>query len=261
MPRQRLRDIEIYYEVSGHGPPVVLIHGLGSSGRDWELQVPAFREEYRVLTFDLRGHGQSDKPPGPYSIPLFAGDTAELMQCLDLAPAHVVGISLGGMIGLQLAVSTPHLVRSLTVANAGPEFVVRTGRDRLQVLQRKLIVDLLGMRKMAQVLSKRLFPKPEQEDLRRQFVQRWSENDLRAYKDAMRAIVGWSVTEHLSEIQCPTLVLAADQDYTPVAVKEAYAARLPNAELVVIRDSRHATPVERPEEFNREVLAFLSRQG
>jgi 3-oxoadipate enol-lactonase len=261
MPRLHLRDVELCYEVEGHGPPLVLIHGLGSSGRDWELQVPAFREQYQVLTFDLRGHGRSDKPPGPYSIPLFAGDTAELIQCLSLGPAPVVGISLGGMIGLQLAVSRPDLVRSLTVANAGPEFVVRTTRDRLQVLQRKLIVELLGMEKMAQVLSKRLFPKPEQDDLRRQFVQRWSENDPRAYKDAMRAIVGWSVTKQLPGVQNPTLVIAADQDYTPVSVKEALAACLPNAELVVVHDSRHATPVERPEEFNQAVLDFLSRHA
>jgi len=261
MPNLQLRDVELYFQIKGQGQPVVFIHGLGSSARDWQWQVPALRKRYQVVTFDLRGHGQSGKPRGPYSVALFAADTAELIERLDVAPAHVVGISLGGMIGLQLAVSAPGLVRSLTVVNAGPGFVIRTVRDRLKVLQRQVIVRVLGMRKMGEVLSQQLFPKPGQEDLRRLFVERWAENDPRAYRDSLRAAVGWSITEHLESIQCPTLVIAADQDYTPVAAKEAYVARMPRAELVVIADSRHATPVERPEEFNQALMAFLARQG
>ncbi len=261
MPKLKVRDVELYYEVTGQGQPLVFIHGLGSGARDWEYQVPVFCEQYQVVAFDLRGHGQSDKPPGPYSIAQFADDTAALMEGLDLGPAHVAGISLGGMVALQLAVSHGGLVRSLTVVNAGPEFIVRTGKERLQVLQRQLIVRLLGMRKMGEVLSQRLFPKPGQEDLRRLFVERWAENDPRAYRAAMQAIVGWSVADRLDGIECPTLVIAADQDYTPVAAKEAFVARLPHAELVVIADSRHATPVERPDEFNAALLAFLSRQA
>ena len=93
------------------------------------------------------------------------------------------------------------------------------------------------------------------------FVERWAENDKRAYIDSMRAIVGWSVADHLGTIRCPTLVIAADEDYTPVSLKEAYVAKMPQAELVVIADSRHATPVERPEQFNEALMAFLSRQA
>ncbi len=261
MPKLYVCDINLYYEVNGQGHPILFIHGLGSSTRDWEQQVPLFSKHYQVVTFDTRGHGKSDKPPGPYNISLFATDTAELIKGLDLPPPHIVGISLGGMIALQLAVSVPDLVKSLTIVNAGPEFIVRTIKEHLLVLQRQFIVRLLGMRKMGEVLSKRLFPKPEQEKLRRLFVERWAENDPRAYRDAMRAIVGWSVTDLLSTIQCPTLVIAADQDYTTVALKEAYVARMPRAELEVISDSRHATPVEQPEKFNKALMAFLLRQA
>lgn len=260
MPQMHIRGIDLYYETTGQGQPILFIHGLGSSTRDWELQVTFFSKHNRAVTFDVRGHGRSEKPPGPYSILQFAADTAGLIQALGIAPAHVVGISLGGMIAFQLAADAPNLVRSLVIVNAAPEFVVRTFQDRFQVFQRQLIVRLLGMRKMAEVLGKRLFPKPEQEDLRRLFVDRWVENDPRAYREAMQAIVGWSVTDRLSTVSCPTLVIAADQDYTPVAVKEAYVAQMPRAELVVIKDSRHATPVEWPDQFNEAVAAFLSRQ-
>jgi len=261
MSKLHVRDIDLYYEIAGQGQPILFIHGLGSSSRDWEPQVAFFAKHYQVVTFDVRGHGQSGKPPGPYSIPLFATDTAELIKSLGIAPAHVVGISMGGMIAFQLAVSAADLVRSLVIVNSGPEFILRTFKERIGGLQRLLIVRLLGMRKMGQVLSKRLFPKPEHEELRRVFVERWAENDRRAYSDAMRAIVGWSVSDRLGDIRSPTLVITADEDYAPVSLKEAYVAKMPQAELVVIADSRHATPAERPEQFNEALMAFLSKQA
>jgi 3-oxoadipate enol-lactonase len=260
MPKLQMEEIALYYEVNGQGEPVLFIHGLGSSTRDWELQVPVFAERYRVVTFDVRGHGQSDKPRGPYSVSRFARDAAALIQALDIAPAHIVGISMGGMIAFQLAVDAPDLVRSLVIVNAGPELKVRSLGEWLSVWQRHLIVLLLGMRKMGEVLGQRMFPMPEQEALRHMFVERWAENDPRAWRAAMQAPVNWSVADRLDEIRCPVLVVAADQDYTPVSAKEAYVARMPAAELVVIEDSRHATPVERPERFNEAVLAFLQRQ-
>jgi pimeloyl-ACP methyl ester carboxylesterase len=260
MPKYRIRDIHLYYETTGQGQPLLLLHGLGSSTRDWEAQVPFFTKQYQVITLDVRGHGQSDKPPGPYTIPLFARDTAELLQSLNLAPAHVVGISMGGMIALQLVIDNPQLVKSLVIVNSGPELVPRTFKERLQIWQRLLIVRLLGMRKMGEVLSTRLFPKPEQEAIRQQFVERWAENDQRAYLDSLRALIGWSVTDHLPGIRCPVAVIAADADYTPVSAKETYVRKIPGATLQVIPDSRHATPIDQPELFNTAVMDFLNTQ-
>jgi pimeloyl-ACP methyl ester carboxylesterase len=131
----------------------------------------------------------------------------------------------------------------------------------MMVWQRVAIVKLLGMRKMGEVLSKRLFVKPEQEDIRRIFVERWAENDQRAYLSAMRALVGWSVAARIGSIPCPTLVIAADQDYSPLSVKEAYTAQIPGARLAVIPDSHHATPVERPQEFNLTLQKFLAEHS
>ncbi len=261
MPTLHLDDIDLYYEIIGQGPPLLFIHGLGSSSRDWQEQVDFFAGRYQLILFDVRGHGKSGKPPGPYSIALFAADTARMLQALESAPVHAVGISMGGMIAFQLAVSYPELVRSLVIVNSSPEVVVRTFRERMQVWQRFFVVRLLGMRKMGQVVSERLFPKPEHEQLRALFVGRWAENDPRAYLEATRAIVGWSVADQIEQIRCPTLVIAADADYTPVAAKQAYVARMPKAKLVVIEDAHHAVPVERPQEFNAALEAFLAEQA
>jgi 3-oxoadipate enol-lactonase len=254
-------DIDTSYELVGAGDPVVLIHGLGSSGRDWELQVPALADHYRVLTYDVRGHGASSKPRGPYRVTQFASDLALLLERLEHRPAHVVGISMGGMIAFQLAVDRPDLVRSLVIVNSGPALVPSTPAEHLAVWSRIALAKLRGPSAMGAVLAPRLFPSPDQERLRRQFIERWAENDKDAYYAALRAIIGWSVRDRVGEIRCPVLVVAADHDYTPVSAKEAYLPLIPGATLKVIADSRHATPIERPEVFNAVLRQFLDAQA
>ena len=258
MPLLHLEDIELYYEIHGVGEPLLLIHGLGSSSRDWEMQVDVFAQNYQVITIDVRGHGKSSKPPGPYSIPIFTEDTVKLLKTLRVSPAHILGISLGGMIAFQLGISHPELVRSMIIVNSTPELILRTLKERLQIWKRLLIVRLMGMRKMGEVLGDRFFPNQNQQELRAIFVERWAENDKTAYLEAMKSVLGWSVTNRLGEIRCPTLVIGADGDYFPTAEKEVYVKRIPGAKLVVIEDSKHALPAEKPGEFNRTVKAFLS---
>ena len=226
MPTLQANDITLYYEEHGDGAPVVFLHGLGSSVRDWEHQVPVLAREFQVLTCDLRGHGRSDRPPGPYSLGLFAADVASLL-------------------------------RSLVIVNSAPEFIIRTTGDRLSLLERLGLVRLLGMRAMGAVLSRKLFPNHEHALLRKTFRARFAQNDRRAYLDSLRALVGWSVTARLGEIACPTLIVTSDHDYTPVAAKEAYAARIAQARLEVIPNAHHAVPVERPKAFNAAVLEFI----
>jgi len=256
MPKMQLNNIQLYYEVHGEGQPLVFIHGLGSSTRDWEFQVPEFSKTYKVITLDLRGHGQSDKPEGPYSVEMFAADLSKLLLKLDVGPAHIVGISLGGAVAFQLAIDNPARTGTLTIINSAP-----TLGDPEQVqpeIERRVgIVQQMGMRAMGENLSTILFPKPEHAALRETFIKRWAENDPSAYIEATRSMLGWNVIAQLSSIQCPTLVIAADQDYSPVAVKEAYVNLMPEAHLVVIPDSHHATPVERPVEFNKALAQFL----
>ena len=260
MPFLTVDDCRLYYETSGTGPPLLLVHGLGSSTRDWQAQVPFFEEHFQVIRFDVRGHGCSDQPAGPYSMPQFARDTATLLRHLDAGPAHVVGISMGGMIGLQLAADALPLVRSLTLVNSYVEFVPRTWQTRFQTWRRKLFIRLFGMRAVGWVLSRRLFPHPEHDEQRTLCARRWAENDKQAYLDAIDAIVGWSIRARLPEITCPTLVLTAEHDYTPPSHKRRYAERMPDARLVVIPDTHHALPAERPALFNEALLDFLQQQ-
>lgn len=257
MPKVRVNDIDLNYEAQGEGEPLVLVHGLGSSLRDWDLQVDHLAQGYRVIRLDLRGHGESDKPRQRYQMALFAQDVAEFLRSLDAVPAHLVGFSLGGMVAFQMAADYPELVKSMVVVNSGPYKVVNSLADRWMALQRILVVRLVGMRKMGEVLAPRMFPKEEQAQIREQFVERWAENDKAAYLSSLKAILDWNGVTDLGSLRIPTLVVSADQDYTPVEAKAAYVAQMPAARLVVISDSHHATPVDQPEKLNAAIDEFL----
>jgi len=256
----QFNDTTLHYEIAGQGETLLFIHGLGSSGRDWQPQIDFFSRRFRVVVFDIRGHGQSSHPPGPYSIALFAADTAKLIRGLFVPPVHVVGLSLGGMIAFQLAVDYPQLLKSMVIVNAGPEVIPRTFKEYRIAFLHFATVRFFGMRKMGEILARQLFPKAEHAIIRETFVERWAENDRDAYQESMRAIMGWSVADRIENIRVPTLVVASDHDYTPVSTKEAFAARMPRAELAVIANAHHAVPVECPEEFNTIVASFLKRQ-
>jgi 3-oxoadipate enol-lactonase len=261
MARARIGDIEMYYEDQGQGEPVLFIHGLGSSTRDWEYQLPAFLPHYRCICFDVRGHGQTDKPAGPYSVEEFAADTARLLDHLDCGPVHLVTISMGGMIAYQLAVDQPDRLRSMIICNSGPELLLPGPKNKAMLLVRLFIARALGMRRVGLKLAREMFPKPDQVEFREKLATRWAENDRDAYVAATRALIGWSVADRLSAIHCPTLVIKGEGDTTPLDTSDAHLARMPNAARVVIADSLHATPVDQSDRFNRIALDFLASVG
>ncbi len=258
MPTLSANAVKLYYETAGQGQALVLIHGLGSSTHDWDNQIAAFSKDYQVITFDLRGHGQSDKPQGPYTMAMFAADLDGLLAGLGVKQAHVVGISLGGAVAFQFALDHPNAVKTLTIVNSGPSMGVTPEQARQEIERRVGLVQQHGMRAMGEALAPNLFPDPDHATLRQMFVEAWAANDPAAYIEATRSMQDWNVTDRIHSIQCPALILTSDQDYTPVALKEAYAKLMPHAELVVIPNAHHAAPIERPEAFNTALGQFLS---
>ena len=259
MPYFQHQGCTLYYQQSGAGEPLVLVHGLGSSSEDWEYQIPVLSQHYHVISLDVRGHGRSDKPRQRYTIQDFAGDVLALLDHLALAKVHLLGISMGGMIGFQLGVNHPERLLSLIIVNSAPEVRARNLKDHMEIFKRRLIARVLPLNRLAQALGKLLFPHPEQHELREKIAQRWPRNDKRAYMASLNAIIGWGVTEQLQRITCPVLVISADRDYTPVELKREYVAKLPKATLLVIEHSRHATPLDQPDVFNQAVLNFLNQ--
>jgi 3-oxoadipate enol-lactonase len=262
MPKLHTRDIDINYKITGKGEPLLFIHGLGAGMKSWQMQVPVFSEHYKVITFDLRGHGRSGKPLGVYDIKTFAADTAELMKSLGLCPAHVVGFSLGGMVGLQLSLDAPDMVKSLVVVNSPVTgYKQQSLKQGFQSWKHFTRVQLTGIGKNGQSNGHRLSSKEDEEQWQQTLTERLGINNMLAQVNSFWAILKGDLTDDLSQISCPTLVIASDDDYVPVSVKSDYVSKIPRAEMLVIANSRHAVPIEQAEMFNGLLLDFLSKHS
>ncbi len=257
MPTIQTETLRTYYELSGEGETIVFIHGLGSSSQDWYFQRDFFAEHFQVLTYDVRGHGQSEKPAPPYSVETFSADLAALLKALEIKKAHFVGLSMGGWIAFQFAVDYPEMVETLTIVNSWADMRPKNLQDWSKVFQRIVLFNFFSMRKIGETVGANLFIKPEQKELLDGFIESWAKNHKPSYMASFKAGIKWSVADRLDEITAPVLVIAADEDYSTVESKQVYADKISDARLVVIEDSRHATPVERPNEFNRVLFEFL----
>lgn len=250
----------LHYTLHGRSaPPVVLLHGLGSSSADWPEQRAALQVRYRVVAVDLPGHGRSPLPARGLTVESMAEDVAALLERLDEAPAHVLGLSLGACVALRLALAAPERVRTLTLVNpfacvrlAGPADVAR-------LFVRLLLLGVAPMQTMAAHVARRLFPWPEQRALYEAAVTSLAATPRAAYVAAMRALARFDARGQVAAIRQPTLIVAGDRDTSvPLAAKTSLAAAMPNARLLVVPASGHATPHDQPEVFNRALLEFFA---
>jgi len=258
MPALAVNDVTLNTIDEGRGEALVLLHGLGSCGDDWALQTPAFAVDHRVVAPDLRGHGQSDKPRGPTSIAAMAADVAALLDALSIERAHVVGLSLGGLVAQRLAMAYPARVLSLALVNSFARLLTGSPRDVLRLLRRGLVSLVLPLRLSARYVARGLFPYPGQDALRRLAVQRVMANDPVAYRAVLIAIRSFDSRKDLWRIECPTLVVTGDRDGTvPRGRQHELAQGIRGARWVLLRDSGHAAPIDQPEAFNALLAGFL----
>ncbi len=250
------------YEIHGtQGPLVLMLHGLGSRGEDWVLQIEALQNEIRLVTCDLRGHGDSPSLPGWPTVGDFAEDVIGLLEQIGERSAHVVGLSLGGGVALQMGVDYPQQVKSLTIVNAAA--TLRVPRNRLPSAFMRMALLLTGRRrKLGEWVAAGLFPRDDQQELRDVAAERIADNLSRNYLQAVFAILRFDIRKQVHKISAPTLIVAGRLDRTvPLHAKVELANAIPGARLEVIEDSRHATPLDSADEFNRILLEFLSEQA
>ena len=257
MPTALLHDIEAYYEIHGHGEPLVLLHGLGSSGRDWARQMRVFGDRYRLITPDLRGCGRTAKPPGPYTIQRYADDLDTLLDRLDVPSAHLLGYSLGGAVALQFANDYSARVRSLIVLNCQPCCVPNDWRVVLDLYLRLGATRCLGVRAAGRLIARRLLPRADQAELRATLAEQYAANDKRAYLAALDALVDWSMDRWAHAIAAPTLIIAPERPAPPGAEHAAVPRGMSNASLRLVADPWQCTPFDQSGTFNRLVLEFL----
>jgi 3-oxoadipate enol-lactonase len=263
--RVTANGIDIACQVDGpdEAPVLVLNHTLATSRAMWRAQVAHFSPRWRVVSFDMRGHGESAAPDFPYSIEMLADDVVALLDCLGVArPAAYVGISIGGMIGQALGLRHPKRFNALVLAST-------TGRTppegKAALDQRIEAVKRDGLAGQVQpTLERWLSAEFRAKD---PDTTRWVGDMIRATPAAgmigcLQAIKALDYLEQLKQIALPTLVVAGEKDPgTPVAASQAIQERIAGSQLAVIPDCLHQTPIEAPDLFNRAVGQFLAAHG
>jgi pimeloyl-ACP methyl ester carboxylesterase len=243
----------------GRGAPLLLLHGLGGNHDDWRLQRVEFAARYRLIVPDLRGHGASERRE-PFTIQQHARDMAALLAALGIAHAHVVGLSMGGAVAIELALRSPQAVAALVLANTAPGFLLTTWQRRRMALKRAVVAAVLGVGAVARLFSQKMFPARHQGRLRRRLIQHASQTSRWVYLASLRALTRWNAEARLGGIAAPTLVLGAEFDFTSSREKRRWTVLIPRARFVEIPGSRHHSEQDSPARFNREILEFLRGQ-
>lgn len=256
MPFLQTADVRLHYRDHGVGEPLILLHGLGSSGADWAFQAEPLGSQFRLIVPDLRGSGQSDSPPGPYSIAQFASDVWDLLDELGIERTHLMGFSLGGAVAMEMALQRPHAIARLMTINTLPSYRLDSWRKRMELVSQVALVRGLGMRRLASLAARRLFHEPHQEPMRRRVVEVVGSAPRRPYLDTVRALAQWCSLDRLPALQSEMLMLAGEHDYTPLAEKRDYAERF-GAKFAVVGGSRHGTPFDSVAACNAVALAFF----
>jgi len=257
MPIAKLGDIGISYKVEGRGEPLVMITGFSADRSGWTAQVPFFRKYYRTVTFDNRGVGKSDKPQGPYTTKMMADDTIGLMDFLEIERAHVMGISMGGMIAQELAINYPHRVTRLVLACT---YACQDGTSgdspeqaRLAELPpQKVVAAMIGLALNRPIYK---FTFGVMGMIQSRFIGVSGRAGIAGQMDACR---NHNAIDRLERITAPTLVIVGTEDriIAPVS-SEVIASKIPDAQLVRLEGGSHSLSVEMKGLFNREVLNFL----
>ena len=261
MPFARSEDRRIAYQVSGpeSAPPIVLLHALGADMRMWEPQREALEADHRVVRLDLRGHGASDAPPGPYTVELLAEDVLAVCEDIGLPRFHLCGLSLGGLVALWLASRHPGCLRSAVFSNTA----ARIGTPELWE-ERIAAIRRAGMEGIREAALSRFFSEsfatahPE--------VVRAAEETLlttssEGYIGCCEALRTADLRSEVSSISVPSLILAGRRDVsTPPEEVHRLHDQIPDGELVVL-DAGHLSNLEQPEAFSRTILSFLGDQA
>ena len=258
MPIAKINGININYVVQGQGEPLVMIAGFSADISLWKPQLPAFKKQYQVITFDNRGVGKSDKPKGPYSPKIMSEDTIKLMDFLNVTKAHVLGHSMGGLIAQEIAINYPERVMKLILASTWAyQDNYANGITPAMLDAAKLPIRQAGVLLVDAVMDKpfnRWFIAPALKN----YWRRIKEPEAAGIEAQLDAEAGYNSLKKLSSIKAPTLIITGTKDrVVKPTSSETLAKNIPNARLVKINKGSHADFIETSKVFNQEIINFL----
>jgi pimeloyl-ACP methyl ester carboxylesterase len=267
MPLTEIEGVNIYYEDEGEGRPIMMIHGFSADLSSWDEQAPALLKGYRVVRYDCRGHGRSGCPadPAAYSQEILVREALGLMDELGLEKAYVCGLSMGGNVALHLAFNHPHRVEAVIAACTGSGSSAEDGFiERFEAIagvldegKLELFADLLLSAPSFSTFT-RLRP-----DLVQSQREQLMRNDPGGLANTIRGVQMkrpsiMSLEEKLKRLEAPVLILVGEEDMPCSGPAKFMNQHIPRSRLVVFPETGHILNLERPADFNREVMDFLS---
>jgi pimeloyl-ACP methyl ester carboxylesterase len=250
MPTIDRSGVRIYYEVHGDGPALILTHGYSSTSAMWQGQIAALSKQYKLVLWDMRGHGRSDYPddPAAYSEALTVGDITALLDAVGAKTAIVGGLSLGGYMSLAFYRAHPERMSALLIIDTGPGFKKDDAREawNRRALDTADRLDREGLTVLKSATPERAIA---------------SHRDATGLAHAARGMLTQRdarVIEMLPGIKVPSLVVVGADDTPFLAASDYMAAKIPGAMKVVIASAGHAANIDQPQAFNDAVLSFLA---
>ena len=262
MPHTISDGFRTYFETHGDGFPLLLVNGLGGDHKEWLYQIPAFDPHFKVIAFDNFGSGKSDVPPGPYTTERMADDAVRLLETLNISRAHVLGVSLGGMIAQEVALRYPDRVERLVLGCAVPggRLSVRPPEAAIAVFQNAGGDDTEAeLRQIMPFLHTDAYIAEQAGEIEA-FIRRRMETRMApaGYFAQMSAVITHDASDRLGQIRAKTLVITGEADrLVPPVNSFLIAQRIPDARLVVLPGAPHRLYAESADAFNKEVLEFL----
>jgi pimeloyl-ACP methyl ester carboxylesterase len=255
--------ISMNYELVGSGKCLTLIHGSGDNLNAWYNQVPVFSQHYRVMTYDVRGHGQTELPEGELTAGLWVNDLYAILKALKISETFLLGHSMGGAIALQFTLTHPEIVKALVLSSSGG--AARPSKEDLRYMEARRQVQIETIKKegMETVIKDRFslifspgFAEKNPETVE-QYKSVFLQNKPERYLRVMQRMGRFSISSDPSKITCPTLVIGGEYDFGGSAAAKAAQDAIRGSQLKVF-PTGHAPAIEVPQEYNETVLTFLA---
>lgn len=262
MPKIKINDISMYYEIHGDGEPLIFVSGFGADHLGWTPILDKFINNYQVILLDNRGAGQTDVPKGPYTIAQMAKDVADLCGILNIKKAHFVGNSMGGYIVQTLAYTYPSLIKSIVISNSAMQtlssFHIYVSAH-LALMKDKAPIETLMKAMCCWAFSYDFLMLPNVLDN----LIEWGKNNpnpmtMTGYEAQYAALDQFNAHEWIRQIDAPTLVISADQDIIlPQKLSESLAHNIKHATFYCFKNCGHLPHIEQPEHYADVLKRFL----
>jgi len=269
-----INGIKICYQIHGHGIPVVLIHGFGSKKESFMAQIPVLSQKFKIISFDNRGSGKSERPDFLYTMEMFVDDIKGLLDYLKINKTHLIGLSLGGMIGLNFVLKYPNMVDKLvlinTLARLPEDFDPKTYiNSKIDALELKKKDPELSFWQSTQFGFYHKFRIKMKANPKERFYGLWSVEDVLKYyktdpptaqdiRNIASSFKTYNAYEKLHEIKHKTLLLTASHDkLVPKEKMLEIHKKMPNSIYQIIEKAGHESPKEKAPEVNRAIIKFL----